>query len=117
MAEGGRLTVHVLDVARGQPAGGLALTLFRIVEDRREALGSWRTNADGRVSAPLLEGAAYAPGSYELVFAVGEWRAGLNGGPGLYDEIPIRFRVLDAATHLHVPLLLAPYGYSTYQGS
>jgi 5-hydroxyisourate hydrolase len=117
MAKGGRLTVHVLDVARGQPAGDLELTLFRIAGDRREALGSWRTNPDGRCGTPLLEGAAYVPGSYELVFAIGEWRARLDGEPGLYDEIPIRFRVRDAAAHLHVPLLLAPYGYSTYRGS
>ncbi len=117
MADGGRLTVHVLDLARGQPAAGLGIALFRLGDEASEALGLWRTNADGRCDGPLLEGTAYTIGRYELVFRVGEWRAALDGEPGLYDEIPIRFRVRDGATHLHVPLLLAPYGYSTYRGS
>jgi len=117
MADGGRLTVHVLDLARGQPAAGLGIALFRLCEQGREALGLWRTNADGRCDGPLLEGTAYTAGQYELVFEVGEWREALAGETGLYDEIPIRLRVHDEAAQLHVPLLLAPYGYSTYRGS
>ncbi len=85
MADGGRLTVHVLDLARGQPAVGLDIALFRLGETNPEPLGCWRTNADGRCDAPLLEGAAYTAGDFELVFRVGAWRKALDGKPGLYD--------------------------------
>lgn len=108
----GRLTTHVLDTATGRPAAGLPLDLFRLVEGERVHLGSFRTNADGRCDAPLLAGAALAEGLYELVFGVAAWRGG-----GFYDEVPIRFRIADAAAHYHVPLILAPFGYSTYRGS
>lgn len=108
----GRLTTHVLDTATGRPAAGMPLDLFRLDEGARTHLGSFRTNADGRCDAPLLAGDTLHPGTYEIVFAVAAWRAG-----GFYDEVPIRFRVGDAAAHYHVPLILAPFGYSTYRGS
>ena len=80
----GRLTVHVLDTALGQPAVGLPLSLFRIDDVVRAQLGAWRTNADGRCDAPLLSGAALIPGAYEIVFNVGTWRAMAgSGGRGL----------------------------------
>lgn len=114
----GRLTVHALDTAFGQPAVGLALYLFRISNLVRTQLGAWNTNADGRCDAPLLSGDALLPGTYEIVFNVGAWRdtAG-SGDPGFYDLIPIRFRITDPTAHYHIPLLLSPYGYSTYRGS
>jgi 5-hydroxyisourate hydrolase len=114
-AETGSLTVHVLDTALGQPAVGLALSLFRIGNVVRTQLGAWHTNADGRCDAPLLSGAALTPGSYEIVFNVGAWRGA--GDAGFYDLIPIRFRVTDPGAHYHIPLLLSPYAYSTYRGS
>jgi 5-hydroxyisourate hydrolase len=114
----GRLTTHVLDTAGGGPAAGMPLDLFRLDGDVRGHLGSFRTNADGRCDAPLLAGAALATGVYELVFGVGEWRAGQGAaGAGFYDEVPIRFRITDPAGHYHVPLIIAPFGYSTYRGS
>ena len=113
----GRLTVHVLDTAQGRPAAGMALTLTRILP-APEALGTFRTNADGRCDAPLLEGAALQAGIYEITFAVGAWRdASGEADGGFYDLVPIRFRIVDAAAHHHVPLLISPYGYSTYRGS
>jgi 5-hydroxyisourate hydrolase len=113
-----RLTVHVLDTALGQPAVGLPLSLFRIDDVARSQLGAWRTNADGRCDTPLLSGTALIPGAYEIVFDVGTWRAMAgSGAEGLYDLIPIRFRVTDPAKHYHIPLLLSPYAYSTYRGS
>lgn len=112
----GRLTVHVLDTALGQPAVALPLSLFRIGNVVRAQLGAWHTNADGRCDAPLLAGVALIPGAYEIVFNVGAWRAG-SADMGFYDLIPIRFRVIDPAAHYHIPLLLSPYGYSTYRGS
>ena len=114
----GYLTVHALDTALGRPVAGLPLSLFRIGNVLRSQLGAWHTNADGRSDTPLLEGAALRAGSYEIVFNVGAWRemAGLADA-GFYDLIPIRFRVTDPAVHYHIPLLLSPYGYSTYRGS
>jgi len=114
----GSLTVHVLDTALGRPAAGMKLSLFRIDNVVRSQLGAWNTNADGRCDAPLLAGAALTPGSYEIVFNVGAWRETAGSvDAGFYDLIPIRFRVTDPAAHYHIPLLLSPYGYSTYRGS
>ncbi len=112
------LTVHVLDTARGMPASDLAVTLYRIEGDERISLGVWRTDADGRCAENLLPAAGLRAGAYELVFDVGAWRRRQGqADPGFYDLVPIRFVVADAAAHYHVPLLLAPYGYSTYRGS
>ena len=69
------------------------------------------TNADGRTDEPLLDASCEAA-TYELIFAVGE-----HFGEGLYDEVPIRFRIADAGAHYHVPLLVSPWSYSTYRGS
>jgi 5-hydroxyisourate hydrolase len=112
------LTVHVLDTARGLPAAGLAVTLYRITDTEREAIGAFVTNADGRCDAPLLDAATMQAGTYEVVFDVGAWRrAGGQHDAGFYDLIPIRFVAADAAGHYHIPLLLSPYSYSTYRGS
>ena len=76
------------------------------------------TNADGRCDGPLLEGAALTQGVYEIVFNVGAWREKSgHDDAGFYDLIPIRFRITDPAVHYHIPLLVSPYGYSTYRGS
>jgi len=112
------LTVHVLDTARGLPAIGLKVTLYRIDGTDRAALGVWLTNADGRCDKPLLDATTLHAGVYEVVFDVASWRqAGGQADAGFYDLVPIRFVVGDAAAHYHIPLLLSPYGYSTYRGS
>ena len=114
----GRLTVHALDTALGHPAEGLPLSLFRIRNALRTQLGAWHTNADGRCDSPLLMGDALLPGAYEIVFNVRAWREMAGAGEaGFYDLIPIRFRITDPGAHYHIPLLLSPYGYSTYRGS
>ena len=117
----GRLTTHVLDTMAGTPAAGLAIELWTVGEDARR-LKTVATNADGRVDAPLLEGAAFVTGRYELRFHTGAYlraRHGVGGGSDLLflDEIPIRFGIADSDQHYHVPLLLSAYGYSTYRGS
>ncbi|MEO1264573.1 MAG: hydroxyisourate hydrolase [Pseudomonadota bacterium] len=122
MADGqGYLTTHVLDTARGRPAAGLALTLYRIDRDGgRAEVARAATNDDGRTDAPILPREHFAAGTYELVFAAGAYlaAAGLaDGEPRFLDEIPIRFGMSDASAHYHVPLLLSPFGYSTYRGS
>ena len=101
------LTTHVLDVARGRPAAGVAIALLRDGAVVAEAV----TNADGRTDAPLL--ATLEAGEYELRFAVGDY----FGEAGFLDVVPVRFGVVDPDAHHHVPLLVAPGGYSTYRGS
>ncbi|MCC5984612.1 MAG: hydroxyisourate hydrolase [Rhodobacteraceae bacterium] len=116
----GFLTTHVLDTARGRPAAGLRITLYRIEDGARVPLAEAVTNADGRTDAPILPSGQFATGVYELEFAAGDYlRATGQGGaePLFLDTVPIRFGISDAASHYHVPLLLAPHGFSTYRGS
>ena len=118
-ASGGRLTTHVLDTASGKPAQGLKIALYRVSGNSHRKIKEVVTNADGRVDAPLLEGEAFQPGQYELVFFAGDYlRAGGAALPDplFLDQIPIRFGMAEAA-HYHVPLLISPFGYSTYRGS
>lgn len=109
------LSTHVLDLAMGVPAEGIAVTLYRIDGERRRIAGA-KTDADGRVAAPF--GGALEPGAYEIVFSVGSYFAiRKEQGGAFYDEIPVRFRIESAGAKYHVPLLLSPWGYSTYRGS
>ena len=125
----GRLTTHVLDTAHGRPGAGIRIELYR-VDGRtngtarepaaRDLLAVATTNDDGRCDQPLLEGAGFLAGSYELVFHAGTYFAGRGmslPAPTFLDEVVIRFGVASSAEHYHVPLLLSPYGYSTYRGS
>ncbi|UXN67591.1 hydroxyisourate hydrolase (plasmid) [Phyllobacterium sp. A18/5-2] len=115
----GRLTTHVLDTASGKPAAKLRIDLFRIDGDRLMPLHSTRTNEDGRCNKPLLTGADIRSGAYELRFHVGEYfaREPVTGQTPFLDVVPIRFGIDDETVHYHVPLLVAPFGYSTYRGS
>lgn len=108
------LTVHVLDTATGRPAAGLALVLRRA--EGGEILAERVTNADGRCDAPLIAGVTMRPGPYEIAFDVAAWRDG-QSDRGFYDVITIRFVLAADPGHVHIPLLLSPYGYSTYRGS
>ncbi|MGR3542052.1 MAG: hydroxyisourate hydrolase [Hasllibacter sp.] len=120
----GWLSTHVLDTARGRPAQGLRITLWRIGEADGLAMtpvqiAEMQTNADGRTDAPILPEADFRPGIYELTFHAGEWlrEEGLAGDEPLFlDTVPVRFGMA-ADDHYHVPLLLSPYGFSTYRGS
>ncbi|WP_119304722.1 hydroxyisourate hydrolase [Dongia deserti] len=119
----GRLTTHVLDTALGRPGAGIAVTLYRVKPSGgREKLGGYTTNDDGRCDRPLLEGAAFTVGIYELVFEAGAYfeRTGQSQGmaePKFLDHVTIRFGIAVPKQHYHVPLLLSPYAYSTYRGS
>lgn len=112
----GHLTTHVLDTALGCPAAGLRIDLVRIDDDQREVLRTVRTNGDGRTDAPILPDAEFARGTYELVFHAGDYLRDRGTGADFLDLIPVRF-TMGSGAHLHVPLLLSPYGYSTYRGS
>jgi len=114
----GRITTHVLDTALGRPAAGMKVVLTRL-DGTPEAIAVALTNADGRVDRPLIEGAAFATGRYELTFHVGDYfraRAVALPEPSFLDLVPLRFGVSEDA-HYHVPLLVSPYAYSTYRGS
>lgn len=115
------LTTHVLDTALGQPANRVMIDVFRINEEVREYLRTVHTNADGRVDGgPILDSETLRKGTYELVFHVGPYlrfHGHKLSDPPFLDIVPIRFGVGDPQAHYHVPLLISPFGYSTYRGS
>jgi 5-hydroxyisourate hydrolase len=120
-ARSGRLTTHVLDTASGKPARAISVSLYALdASGGRRLVKAVATNADGRCDAPLLTGAEMARGAYELVFEVAAYfrAAGVAlSDPPFLDVVPIRFGIADEGAHYHVPLLISPYGYSTYRGS
>ncbi len=114
------LTTHVLDTALGKPAQGLRIELFRIGGGRVH-LKTVETNSDGRVDGgPILIGESFQVGTYELLFHAGDYLRATGAAlsePAFLDLVPIRFGIADTTAHYHVPLLISPYGYSTYRGS
>ena len=107
-----KLSTHVLDTARGIPAAGIVIELHRLASGERRHLKTAVTNADGRTDEPLLSGVE--AGTYELTFHAGEY---LKQAKPFLDDVVVRFEIADASANYHVPLLLSPYGYSTYRGS
>ncbi|ARO14111.1 5-hydroxyisourate hydrolase [Ketogulonicigenium robustum] len=115
----GYLTTHVLDTARGCPAVGLTIELFRLdgsLDGGRLLIATKVTNSDGRTDGPILPEAAFALGAYELVFHAGDYLVAHGMTRDFLDIVPIRFGMA-ADDHYHVPLLLSPFSYSTYRGS
>ena len=115
----GFLTTHVLDTARGCPAAGLMIELFRIEGETRTHLKTLNTNSDGRMDEQILPLDKFEAGTYELVFHAGAYLDAIGTPPEeprFLDVIPLRFGMSEAS-HYHVPLLLSPFGYSTYRGS
>ena len=108
------LSTHVLDTSTGRPAARIAVTLYAVDGGSRTLVATAETNDDGRTPMPLAD--PLARGTYELIFSVAPYFAAQNVA-AFYDEITIRFRVDDATGKYHVPLLLSPWGYSTYRGS
>ena len=114
------LTSHVLDMARGRPGSGVEVALYRLTDRGPEELRRMTTNADGRCDRPLLTTEDAEAGSYLLAFHAGAYLGAQVSGGGsqsFYDTIPVAFDLADPAGHSHVPLILAPWGYSTYRGA
>lgn len=121
----GALTTHILDTSGGRPAAGVAIRLYRLNDPQKDGaqktlIHETHSNDDGRCDAPLLEGEGFLPGVYELVFAIGAYfdaRGVALPEPKFLDEVVLRVGIADRDAHYHVPLLVSPFGYSTYRGS
>ena len=115
-----RLSTHVLDTARGVAAAGVRIQVHRIADGSRAHVTDAVTNTLGRTDAPLLSGERLEPATYELTFHVGAYfaQAGFSlTSPPFLDEVVVRIGLADAGADYHVPLLISPYGYSTYRGT
>lgn len=116
----GRLSTHVLDTANGVPAKGVAFSLYEVGASARGLVTSGTTNSDGRTDAPLLSGAPLRMGTYELNFDIGSYFAARDeatSDPAFLGVVTLRFSIAEPEGHYHVPLLAAPWSYTTYRGS
>jgi 5-hydroxyisourate hydrolase len=110
------ISTHVLDTSLGRPAANISVRLQRQDTDGWIEVSRELTNADGRVAALVPAGAEAPPGAYRLLFDAGVYFA-RRGSQSFYSTVTIEFVARDPAAHYHVPLLLSPFGYSTYRGS
>ncbi len=116
----GHLSTHVLDTAAGRPAAGIRYRLYAIDGDTRRLVAEGETNADGRAPAPLLTPATIRSGPYSLEYDVAAYHRAQGCAltdPPFLDVVTLRFNVSALDQHYHIPLLLSPYGYTTYRGS
>ena len=113
------LSTHVLDTSKGKPAAELKIELYKILDAEKILIKTTLTNEDGRIHGPLLSAENLEEIHYELVFFAGDYLKKQNSDLKhvFLDKIPIRFFVNNKSEHYHVPLLLSPFGYSTYRGS
>ena len=115
----GFLTTHVLDTSIGKPANNLKISLYEITNSEKILIKEMKTNDDGRTHEPILPSDQFSEGFYELLFHVGPYlkeKHNLSENHFL-KQVPIQFCINDANQHYHIPLLLSPFGYSTYRGS
>jgi len=113
------LSTHVLDTSKGKPAAELKIELYKILDAEKKLIKTVLTNEDGRIDGPLLSAESLEEIHYELLFFAGDYLKKQNSDLKhvFLDKIPIRFFVNNKSEHYHVPLLLSPFGYSTYRGS
>ena len=115
-----RISTHVLDISRGAAAQGIAVELHLIKGAERRLIAAVTTNADGRTEAPLASGDRLEAGVYELTFHAADYfhRTGITlSDPPFLGVVVVRIGIADERGNYHVPLLLSPYGYSTYRGT
>jgi 5-hydroxyisourate hydrolase len=109
------ITTHVLDTSRGCPAAGMHVVLYQECKGDWKAIGEGRTDANGRCNSLMGDGPAET-GTYRLIFHTAAYYKGQTVET-FYPEVPVIFEVRDPNAHYHVPLLISPFGYSTYRGS
>ena len=112
----GAITTHILDVSRGRPAAGVAVRLDKVEGSGARAVGEGSTDAEGRLRTLPAAGETLERGIYRLTFEVGAYFA-KTGVEAFYPTVQVTFEVREAGEHYHVPLLVSPFGYSTYRGS
>lgn len=110
------ITTHILDVSIGKPAAGVRVTLSRVDDAARTQIGSGVTDSDGRLKNLVPSASGTNAGVFELTFEVGAYFATREIRP-FYPRVTVTFEITDAKQHYHVPLLISPFGYSTYRGS
>jgi len=110
------LSVHVLNLQTGEPSPGIQVELERQTQAGWVALANGRTDVQGRVKALWPATHPYESGIYRVVFKTGAYYAAQQQ-PSFFPEVPVIFRVDAAQAHYHIPLLLSPFGYSTYRGN
>lgn len=108
------ITTHILDLSRGKPASGVRVTLTRVENGARAVVGEGNTDADGRLKT--LAPAGLPAGTYELTFETGDWYAA-QGVQAFHPRVGVMVHLTDSGQHYHVPLLVSPFGYTTYRGS
>jgi len=114
------LTTHVLDTSLGLPAHGVAIKLYKITDKGQSLIAETTTNHDGRTDKPLLTAEQITTGKYQLVFSMEDYFKKTQKNlamPLFLSDIPIQFGIADSTSHYHVPLLVSPFGFSTYRGS
>ena len=115
-ADGNALSVHVLNLQDGLPSTGLNVELDRLVDGQWQNINKGVTDDQGRISALYPSDKAIEQGNYRVVFKTGEWFSARKAAT-FFPEVPVIFRVDGSLPHYHIPLLLSPYGYSTYRGN
>lgn len=110
------ITTHVLDTRTGQPAAGMSIELETFVHEQWKSLGRGITDSNGRITDLLPSDFSLSMGKYRMTFETGSYFV-LQGVPHFYPVVSIEFEVHAPAEHYHIPLLISPFGYSTYRGS
>ena len=116
LAAGNPLSVHVLNLENGLPSAGVSVTLEQHVGDHWQSLSEGVTNQQGRIAELFPANQAMKPGKYRVVFKTGDYYQKAHRET-FFPEVPVIFEVKQADQHYHIPLLLSPYGFSTYRGS
>ncbi|MGN5583987.1 hydroxyisourate hydrolase [Stutzerimonas sp. Brlt_13] len=116
LAAGNPLSVHVLNLENGLPSPDVRVTLEQRQGDTWKSLNSGETNAQGRITALYPEGKALEKGTYRVTFKTGDWFATQKTST-FFPEVPVIFEADGSVEHYHIPLLLSPYGFSTYRGN
>ena len=114
-----KLTTHVLDIYSGKPGKGIKVELYYISNNNRDKINAVILNNDGRADQPLVEGKDFKEGQYELIFFVKDYFKNKTSLPKIpfLNEVVVRFGISNSKEYYHVPLLVSPWGYSTYRGS